>query len=149
MTIGLFFLPRRMLVSQAVLQRDTTHCSLPHPVLFIFLFSPSFSSSSCREQIPKSTPQALSRNFQERKRCRSLKAVFFFLMLTFKMLQQSRTRAAAVLVTRGQSQGSDGARSSQRRESRGMHFWNRNSSYGSWKYCQLFSSPGDTSLWEV
>lgn len=27
--IGLFFLPRRMFVSQAVLQRDTTHCSYP------------------------------------------------------------------------------------------------------------------------
>lgn len=78
-TIGLFSLPRRMFVSQAVLQRDTT-LTVPYPIqdYFLFLFSPSFISSSCREQIPKSTPQALSRNFQERKCCCSLKVIFFF-----------------------------------------------------------------------
>lgn len=119
-----------------------THCSLPHPGLFLFLFSPSFISSSCREQIPKSTPQALSRNFQERKCCCSLKVIFFFWMSTFKVLEQSRAMAAAVLVTAWQSQGSDGARSRQRRASRGMDFWNRNSSYGSWKYCQFFPLQG-------
>lgn len=81
--------------------------------------------------MPKSTPQAPSRNFQERKYCCGLKAVFFFLMLTFKMLQQSRAVAAAVLVSGWQSQGSDGARSRQRGASRGMDFWNRNSSYAS------------------
>lgn len=123
---------------------------LPHPGQFIFPFSPSFSSSSCREQMPKSTPQAPSRNFQERKYCCGLKAVFFFfLMLIFKMLQQSRAVVAAVLISGWQSQGSDAAGSRQRRASRGMDFWNRNSSYRSSKYCQLFSPPGDTSPWEV
>lgn len=56
LTIDLFSLSGRMFVSQPVLQRDTTHCSLPHPGLFISLFSPSFISSSCREQILKPTP---------------------------------------------------------------------------------------------
>lgn len=77
-TIGLFFLLRRMFVSQAVLQRDTTHCSYPIQGYF-YSFSPQgFNSSSCREQIPKSTPQAPSRNSQERKCCCGLKVVFFF-----------------------------------------------------------------------
>lgn len=95
---------------------------LPHPGQFLFPFSPGFISSSCREQTPKSIPQAPSTNFQERKCCCGLKAVLFFSMLSFKILQQSRAMTAAVLVSGWQSQGSDGAKSRQRRASRGMDF---------------------------
>lgn len=52
MTIGLsFFLPVRMFGLQAVLQEDTAELFLiPSTALFIFLFSPSFISSLCKEQ---------------------------------------------------------------------------------------------------
>lgn len=70
-------------------------------------------------------------------------------MLTFKILQQSRAVAAAVLVSGWQSQGSDGARSRQRRASRGMDFWNRTVLTDLGSTVSFFPSPGDTSPWEV
>lgn len=148
--IGLFFLPRKMFISQAVLQRDTIHCSCPIQGNLHSLSPQALSAAHAGNKCQnKSTSQAPSRNFQERKYCCGLKAVFFFLMLTFKKLQQSRAVAAAVLVSGWQSQGSDGARNRQRGASRGMDFWNRTVLMDLGSTVSFFPPPGDTSPWEV